>query len=143
MHEFFESLLPLPEEERKDRLKTLIEPSYALPAQETRSLERSRLEAWLEMAPEEAKAIASSYEAAMKEMPGTIAMRRVEAVRTIATQMPSDEIVRLREIIPDVIGDTPVVTASIRTPPPGAEESAPRQPEAEKTTRPWWAVWRR
>ena len=78
------ALAALPEEERRQQLRAMATAEYALPDAALRTFTRSRLRAWLGMDAEAARRVAASYDAVMREMPATTAMRRITSAVALA-----------------------------------------------------------
>lgn len=103
----YESVVPLGEMERQAKIEGFIRGEYALPEEKLLAVTRARLLAWLEMEPEAAKTVATSYDLVMRTMPGSIALRRVSAVQTISLGMSMEQIERLFQLIPSVLRQIP------------------------------------
>jgi hypothetical protein len=135
MHERYGELADLPEDERRRRLRAMTFAEYSFPDAELREITVSRLRTWLTMDPEAAKRIAASLEAVMAEMPGDIAWRRVALVQTMAREFSSDDVLRLRELVPGIFGGQPAATDR-------PDRTTTQAPAEARRKKPWWAFWR-
>jgi hypothetical protein len=131
-------LAALPEEERREQLKTMARVEYTLPDDKIRPFHLSRLRVWLKLESETVRAVASSYEAIMNELPGEIAMRRVSVVQTLARGFDPADQERLREIVPRVFAESTPLTINR-----AAEETRRVLEQAPSPKKPWWAFWRK
>ena len=104
MLERYGEMAALPAEERESQMLTMAAAEYALPDDKLRIFTLSRLSAWLDMDADAAQNIASSYDAAMKKMPGPHAMRRVSMVQTLADEFSREQQLRLIAVVPTVFG---------------------------------------
>ena len=129
-------LAALSEEERCKRLEAMAQAEYALPDDKLRSFTASRLRVWLGMDLEPVRMVASSYDTIMRRMPGTIAMRRVGIVQTLAREFSTGDQGRLRALVPGVFGERPVTPSVAAGSPPSQAATAPKK-------KAWWAFWQR
>jgi hypothetical protein len=148
MRERYDELAALPEEERRRQLRAMAVAEYALPDDQLRAFTLSRLRVWVTLAPDTAQRIAADYDAVMSDMPGTVAMRRVGMVQTLAKELPAEDEERLRALVPNIFAGQPhrlgAEPAAPAAAPPPAAESQPAHPQApESRRRPWWAFWRK
>ncbi len=136
MQLLFQAIAALPEEEQRTQLRAIANAEYALPDDKLRTLTISRLRAWLQMDPEEARTVANTYDRVVSSMPLSIAWRRVTLVQTLARDFSADEEQRLRTLVPSVFGAAGRRIASEAA---GGTAPVPTLPSQKK---PWWAFWR-
>ena len=135
MFQRYTELASLSEEARKSRLLAMAKAEYALSDAKLRPFTQSRMRVWLTMETENATKVAVSYSAAMDQMPGPAAMRRVALVQTLARGFSPEDRERLAALVPQVFAGRPVLVAKVLGVTP-----SPMQPSSKK---PWWAFWRR
>ncbi|MBI4236264.1 MAG: hypothetical protein HY688_02770 [Chloroflexi bacterium] len=137
----YETLVPMKEVERQARIEAYIHREYALAEDKLLAVTRSRLMAWLEMEPERAKTVATSYDLAMRILPGSIAMRHVAVVQTLSLAMTDEQIGRLYELIPSVLRQIPRLASRPQAAPPVTTEAA--MTGGARTERRGWAFWKK
>ncbi len=98
---YYSELAALPEDERQARLRQQVATAYSLPDEDLRPLTLSRLRAWLQMEPDAAATVASSYDAVMRDVTASVAMRRVGFVQTLMREFSDEEQRRLRSLNPE------------------------------------------
>ena len=98
---YYTELAHLPEDERRARLRKQVAAAYVLPDEDLRPLTLARLRAWLQMEPEAAATVASSFDAVMREVNANVAMRRVGFVQTLMREFSDQEQQRLRLLNPE------------------------------------------
>ena len=98
---YYTELAQLSEDERRARLREQVAAAYTLPDEDLRPLTLSRLRAWLQMEPEAAATVASSFDAVMREVNANVAMRRVGFVQTLMREFSDQEQQRLRLLNPE------------------------------------------
>src|SRR6266581_1757391 len=130
----YRELATQPEAERRAQLQAMARAEYALPDDQLRAMTLSRLQAYLQMEPEEVRTVVASLDAVMNQLPGTMAMRRVALVQTLAREFSLDDQQRLHDLVPNVFGER---IANV----PEAAPSAPAQPARAKKA--WWAFWKK
>lgn len=98
---------PLLEDQRRRVLKALAEAEHRLPPLQLRAVTLARMQAFLrmdeQMTAADVERIVASLEAVMDELPGDLAMRRVEFVQTIVHQFSPGDQQRLKRLIPGVL----------------------------------------
>ncbi|MDA1096860.1 MAG: hypothetical protein O3B84_06360 [Chloroflexi bacterium] len=142
----YDAVVPLMGDNRRARMHALVEAEYALSDEDLLKIASARLRAWLAMDPDSVGGVVDSYEQTMRAMPGSIAMRRVQAVQTIALTMHSDELERLKDLIPSVLKQIPSLakvryaasTSSATSAVPVAAGAKP-----SKASRRAWEFWKR
>lgn len=130
----YTELSSLSEEARRSRLLAMAKAEYALPDAKLRPLTLSRMRVWLKMDSENAGKVAVSYSAAMNQMPGPAAMRRVALVQTLARGFSLEDQERLVALVPQVFAGRAVAASVLSATP------SPTPPASRKQ---WWAFWRR
>ena len=142
-HELMESryreLATLPEEERVSRLTDMEKAVYELPEDKVRSFTITRLRVWLDLEHELGQMISKSYDAVTDSLPGSIAMRHIAVVQTLAREFSGEDQGRLRSIFPRAFGALPHFERAAADSP----TTAPSQPASALAKKPWWAFWRR
>lgn len=131
----YTELAALPEDERRSRLRAMMQSEYALADAPLRTMTLARLRALLSMDADASRVVVASLDSVMNTLPGSAAMRRVSLVQTLAPEFSPDEQHELRERMPSVFGDRP------RTEMLGG--GAPATPLPERPAKPWWAFWRK
>ncbi len=131
----YTELSSLSEEARRSRLLAMAKAEYALSDAKLRPLTLSRMRVWLKIDTETAKKVSDSYGAAMNQMPGPAAMRRVALVQTLAREFSIEDQARLAALVPQVFAAKPVVVAKVLS-----ATASPTPPASKKQ---WWAFWRR
>ena len=124
----------LPEDERRSRLDAMIRSEYALPDEQLHAMTLCRLETYLQMQPDEVRTIVASVEAVMNTLPGSFAMRRVALVQTLSREFSVEDQQRLRELVPEVFGDSGGRAVGAAPAPP---------PAAASPKRAWWTFWKK
>lgn len=137
MRDRYQVLATLSEDDRRRELRAMAQAEYTLPDELLRPFTLSRLRVWLQLEPDVAQQIASSYDAVMTTMPGPMAMRRVGVVQTLAVEFPPEDEERLRALAPGVFAGQPHRIVSGVAAPPAAVAAEPAR------KRPWWAFWKR
>ncbi len=136
MKKKYAELAGLSEEERLKQITELARAEHEMPEDKLHDFTKSRLLTWIDMEQGQAQVLAHSYDEALKSLPGTLAMRRVGAVQTVAREMHPDEVEKLYSLIPSILREMPrQVVTSLAT---GAEKK-PRPPKRKKRT--WWKLW--
>jgi hypothetical protein len=135
----YSEIAALPEEERRRRLRAMMEAEYALSDQSLRTMTMARLRAFLSMDEAAVQAIVGSLDTVMKQMSGQAAMRRVALVQTLAQEFTPEEQHHLRTAMPGVFGDRPTAMGGAA----GAASAPAPAPGATRAARPWWAFWRK
>lgn len=124
----YAELLRMPEEQRVSALERMAQAEYRLPDDKLRTFTESRLLVWLGMGLEDGRAIAHSYEQAMLRMPGTLAMKQVSVVQTVARGFTSEQLDQLREMVPSTLSVIPrVAPARVSVPDPQPKPVASEQ----------------
>jgi hypothetical protein len=131
----YSELATLAEEERRALMLAMARAEYELTDDQLHAFTKSRLGSWLELAPETAQCVASSYDAVMLKMPGPQAMRRVSVVQTLAREFPVEDQDRLASLLPGVFAGAGIGVHM----PPIHDASAPTA-SAKKG---WWPFGRR
>lgn len=134
MQQRYATLLTLPEPERLTQLRAMVQAEYSLPDADLRPFTASRLRTLLRMEPTDVTQLMAATETVMQQLPGTIAMRRVALVQTLAREFSMDEQARLQQLIPGVFGAEAMGSAPAAPPP---------TPQPVTTARPWWAFWKK
>ena len=111
---------------------------------EMERLTRSRLRAWLQIAPEAAGRFAIATEGARETLAGPSAMRSTMAVQGAVRNLERKEVVQLLEVAPPIrraISEEflEVLTAEFHL--GEAEPSADAAPERIRIHKPWWRFW--
>jgi hypothetical protein len=114
MQKRYTELLPLSEDERRSRMLAMAKGENSLSDDKLRAFTKSRLLTWLAMDMDSAKKVAASYAAVMQQMPGPVAMRWIALMQTMAREFSSDQVLKLRALLPTVFGTMPVVAATIK-----------------------------
>lgn len=131
----YQELAGLSPEGREEKLLAMAHTEYSLPDDRLKEFTRSRIMVWIRMDADDVQKVADSYEAVMKRLPGTMAMRRVGVVQTVSREIEPDQRDRIREIVPNVFSDRP--TEVSRSASAASTATPPRQ------KKPWWAFWRK
>lgn len=139
MRDRYQALAALPEEERRRQMRAMAEAEYALSDADLHAFTFSRLRVWLSLAPDQARLIATDYDAVMTHMPGPVAMRRVGVVQTLAKDLPAADEERLRALVPGIFAGQPHRVLAVADSPAAIPPPAPAAPRP----RPWWAFWRK
>ncbi len=141
MRERYELLLALPDAELERKLEDMIVAEYALDHANLHDFTASRLRAMLGIAEqdvERARRVASAGDHVFTRMSGEIAMRRTVTVQTIArTELTSEEVELLRQLLPSLLQQLPRLDASMLSGRPTADV----QPAGSDSHKPWWKVW--
>ena len=136
-HEFSALIQKLPElndAEREQEIRQMIEAEYSQDEEGLREITQTRLQAVLALDDEAARKVAETYDSVMNTMPGDIAFRRAAVVQTTARhQFSVDEEAKLRELVPNVLGEKPK-EISVDTP-------GPQEPVEAYPKRRWWMFW--
>lgn len=136
MKKRYGELAGLSEEERLKQITELARAEHEMAEDKLHDFTKSRLLTWIEMDPGQAQTVAHSYDEALKVLPGTLAMRRVGAVQTVARDLHPDEIEKLYNLIPSILREMPrQVVTSLAT---GAEKK-PRPQRRNKKK--WFKLW--
>lgn len=136
MKKRYVALAGLSEEARLKQITELARAEHEMPEDKLHDFTKSRLLTWIDMDPGQAQTVAHSYDEALKALPGTLAMRRVGAVQTVARDMHPDEVEKLYNLIPSILREMPrQVVTSLAT---GAQKK-PRPPKRQK--RKWFKLW--
>ena len=123
-------LAGLSEEERVKQLTEMARGEYEMSEQKIHLFTKSRLLVWIDMEEEQVKRVARSYDTAVQSLPGTLAMRRVGAVQTVARNFSVGQIDRLHVVIPSIVREMPrVIVSSLSTDHLSAKKKA------------WWKFW--
>ena len=123
-------LAGLSEEERVKQLTEMARGEYEMSEQKIHLFTKSRLLVWIDMEEEQVKRVARSYDTAVQSLPGTLAMRRVGAVQTVARNFGVSQIDRLHDVIPSIVREMPrVIVSSLSTDHLSAKKKA------------WWKLW--
>ena len=126
----YQELAGLSEEERVKHLVEMARGEHEMIEEKLHAFTKSRLLVWIDMDEEQAKKVAHSYDAAVQTLPGTLAMRRVGAVQTVARTFAVSQIDRLHAVIPSIVREMPrVVVSSLSTDHLSAKKKA------------WWKFW--
>ena len=80
-------LAGLYEEDRVKQVTEMARAEHELDEDKLHVFTKSRLETWISMDADKAESVARAYDEAMKNLPGTLAMRRVGAVQTVARDL--------------------------------------------------------
>ena len=139
----YEEVLSLDADERPVRMDALVKAEYAVSDEELLKIAAARLRAWLAMNPESAQQIVQTYEKTMQAMPGTLAMRRVQAVQTIALTMESEELERLKGLIPSVLKQIPSLANVRYSASTSRATSVAVEGRPVKPARRAWEFWKR
>lgn len=107
---------------------------YSLTDEQLRAFTLSRMRTLLALPEEEAFAVMASYEAAMRTLPGGIAMRRVTLVQSLVPQFNADEEERLRKIAPAVFAGAPRRALVL-------DETPAVTLTAQAKKKPFWMFW--
>lgn len=124
----YKELADLPEEERKSFLAAMEAAVYDLPDERIRSFTISRLRVWLNMDHDTAQMISGSFDTMVDDMRGSIAMRHVAMVQTMAREFSPQDQARLHDLFPRIFG--------------AVRRTAPAPALTVATKNPWWAFWR-
>jgi hypothetical protein len=109
-------LAGLSEEDRVKQVTEMARAEHELDEDKLHIFTKSRLETWITMDAGKAESVARAYDEAMKNLPGTLAMRRVGAVQTVARDLETDKVERLYELLPSLLKENPrAVIASLGT----------------------------
>ena len=136
MKKRYSELAGLSEEARLKQITELARAEHEMSEDKLHDFTKSRLLTWIDMDPGQAQTVAHSYDEALKVLPGTLAMRRVGAVQTVARDMHPDEVEKLYNLIPSILREMPrQVVTSLAT---GAEKK-PRPPKRNKKK--WFKLW--
>ena len=130
MRERYEDLSSVTEDVRKASFRAMARAEYSLADDLLRPFTISRMKTWLALDPEVARITASSYDAVMKEMPGTMAMRRVGMVQSLVNELSADEEDRLRQLVPGVFAGAPGKRSGLAVTGLATESQAPRAKKA-------------
>ena len=130
----YEELASLSEEERRSHLASMERAVYELPDDRIRSFTISRLRTWLNMEHDPAQKISLSFDAITGQFSGSMAMRHVEMVQTMAREFPLADQTQLKFLFPRIFGALESVAED--TDAPAKEVSAPPK-------KAWWAFWKR
>jgi len=123
-------LAGLSEEERVKQLTEMARGEYEMPEEKLHAFTKTRLLVWIDMEEEQVKKVAHSYDTAVQALPGTLAMRRVGAVQTVARNFAVSQIDRLHSVIPSIVREMPrVIVSSLATDHLSAKKKA------------WWKFW--
>ncbi len=123
-------LAGLSEEERVKQLTEMAREEYEMPEENLHEFTRTRLLVWIGMDVEQVKKVAHSYDTALQALPGTLAMRRVGSVQTVARNFTADQIDHLHAVIPSIVREMPrVVVSSLATDQLADKKKA------------WWKFW--
>ena len=102
----FSELLKMEEGERLATLGPMVKAEYELPPESLYLFTRSRLRSWVAIAsdnPSGAHQIARGYDQIFGQLPGGMAMRRVEVVQHASRDMTSGELETLGTLIPAIL----------------------------------------
>jgi hypothetical protein len=130
----YTELSVLPGEERASQMLMMAKAEYDLPDDKLRTFTVSRLSVWLSMDTEVVQQIASSYDGAMKKMPGTQAMRRVSMVQSLADEFSREQQQQLIAMVPEVFGGLKEILSR------PSIQSVPAPASAKKS---WWPFGKR
>jgi hypothetical protein len=116
MKDRYIELAGLSEEDRVKQVTEMARAEHELDEDKLHIFTKSRLETWITMDAGKAESVARAYDEAMKNLPGTLAMRRVGAVQTVARDLETDKVERLYELLPSLLKENPrAVIASLGT----------------------------
>ena len=137
MNARYEQLVQMEEPERASAMKAMAEAEYALQDDQLRQFTLSRMRTLLQLSEEDARTIIASYDGAMRQLPATMAMRRVALVQSLSLEFSAEDEERLRVLVPTVFGGTP------RRSIVAAMEGSPTTSQPPAKQEPWWAFWRK
>ncbi len=103
----YNELAGLSEEERIKQVTDMARAEHELSEDLLHIFTKSRLETWINMDADKAEQVARAYDEAMKNLPGTLAMRRVGAVQTVARDLETSQVERLYELLPSLLKENP------------------------------------
>jgi hypothetical protein len=129
----FRAMCRLPEQQRHEQIRHLVDTVYEHPDNKIREMTQSRLLAWLELEPDDARTISESYERVWEETPADVALKQVIMVRSAIMDLPPLERQRAREL---------VQTAFENLLEPVAAETPSDTTNPDRTSRHWWELWR-
>ena len=110
----YTELASLSEEDRVKQITDMARAEHELDEDQLHVFTKSRLETWITMDAEKAESVARAYDEAMKNLPGTLAMRRVGAVQTVARDLETEKVERLYALLPSLLKENPrAVIASL------------------------------
>ncbi|MBI2855579.1 MAG: hypothetical protein HYX93_01895 [Chloroflexi bacterium] len=131
----YQEMAALSEQARTAQMLAMVRAEYALPDHKLRSFTLSRLRTWLKLEEGTARAIVTSYDAAMEKIPGQLAMRRVSLVQTLAREFSADDEEKLRSLVPRVFAGMPsratIEKSLLAAPSVGSQTRSPKK-------RSWW-----
>jgi len=110
----YTELAALPEEERVSRLLMWADAESNLPNDKVRTLTLSRLSVWLMLDSEVAQRISTSYDEAMRQVPGLHTTRGIVMAKMLAPELPTEERQQLAARIPSVFGSSEPAPAKRR-----------------------------
>lgn len=104
MAQRYRELAALPEGEMLSRMTAMVRAEYDLSDAELRPFVLSRLRTWLVLDRDTVVKIEACYDAAMRQMSGPTAMRRVAVTQTLFREFSKEDQERLVEIEPVAFG---------------------------------------
>ena len=131
MLEKYSELAGLTEVQRGIQITAMVRAEFDMLDEKLRAMAVSRLQVQLRMEESAAEAIATSYRAAIQQLPIANAMRRSEMVRQLRTVFTEEEQERLVAVDPGAFGATPA------SPPPSQAASQPAVQQSSRRRR-WW-----
>ncbi len=127
----YTDLAAMPEEERRNQMRTMVQALYTLPDDKVHAFTKSRLRAWARMEDASVKRVAASYKAVMDERPSQEAWRRVTMVQSAFKDLTPEERTRLQSLLPQLV---PAATSTTFKP---LAPTPPEQPASAKK-KGWW-----
>ena len=125
----YEELAGLSDEDRIKQVTDMARAEHELDEDKLHTFTNSRLQTWIAMDGEKAERVARTYDEAMRHLPGTLAMRRVGAVQTVARDLEAGQVERLYELLPSLLKENPrAVISSLGT----SADKKPKPPVKRK-----------
>ncbi|PZC51246.1 MAG: hypothetical protein DK304_000121 [Chloroflexi bacterium] len=103
----YNELAGLSEDERIKQITDMARAEHELDEDKLHIFTNSRLQTWVKMDADKAEQVARAYDEAMKNLPGTLAMRRVGAVQTVTRDLDTEQVERLYELLPSLLKENP------------------------------------
>lgn len=137
MRPLLDEVLALEPEQRRSEVLDMVRSEYQLDDRALADFTASRLRAWLALGEEDrdsAETLDRAYDDALDQLPGGLAMRRTTVVQSVArSELTTDEIDRLVDVIPSTIRQIPWARAAV-----AAKTTSPAK---STTTHSRWKFW--
>ena len=143
MIERYRTMAAQPDDARTQTLASMINAEFALDDATLLPFTASRLNAIIAFAREDmdqAKVVASTYDAVFDKMGAVTAMRRASMVQTAARTMPTEDIDTLDQLFPSLVRQVPRAhtEALTRT---ASQDRIEAARQSQLTKKPFWKFW--